>query len=344
MGKILGNSPPKRFNDTCYEKKLGVDVMKFLVTGVTGFIGSYFAKYVIKNYPDIIVVGVTRNTSQKHFMRISEILNHPRFQLYFADFAKDDLGEVMEDVDYVFHFGAKTFVDHSIRDPAPFIESNIVGTYRILEAERVNAKKLKMHFQISTDEVYGQILEGAYKEDARLNPRNPYAATKAAADMLSLSYYNTYGLPVIITRTENNYGPYQHPQKAIPTFVRCALENKPLPVYGDGKHSRMWLHVEDHVRGLLHLISYGKAGEIYHIAGEQELQNIELAKRVLRILDKPEDMIQFVPDYNIRPGHDRRYALNTEKIRATGWKPLIPLDVGLKETVLWYKNHPEWLQ
>lgn len=315
---------------------------KFLVTGVKGFIGSYFARYVIKNYPDVSIVGIARDSNQKHLARIQEILDNPRFHLYLADFAKDDLSEVMEDVEYVFHFGAKTFVDHSIRDPAPFIESNVVGTYRILEAERVNAKKLKMHFQISTDEVYGAILSGAYKEDAPLNPTNPYSATKAAADMLCLSYYNTYKLPIIITRTENNYGPFQHPQKVMPVFTRKALANEPLPVYGDGKHSRMWLHVEDHVRGVLHLMEHGEAGEIYHIAGEQELQNLELAKRILRILGKPEDMIEFVPDFNIRPGHDRRYALDTTKIRATGWEPTISLDEGIKQTVEWYRDNSWW--
>ena len=315
---------------------------KFLVTGVKGFIGSYFAKYVIKNYPDASIVGVARNSNQKHWERLKGILHNERFQVYHADFVRDDLSEVMEDVDYVFHMGAKTFVNHSIRDPLPFIKSDVVGTYRILEAERVNAKNLKMHFQVSTDEVYGAILSGAYKEDAPLNPTNPYAATKAAADMLCVSYFNSYKLPIIITRTENNYGPFQHPQKVIPVFTKKALAGEPLPVYGDGKHSRMWLHCEDHCRALLHLMKHGKAGEIYHVAGGEELQNLELAHRILEILGKPEDLITFVPDANIRPGHDRRYALNTEKIRATGWKPTISLDDGLKKTVLWYKNHKEW--
>lgn len=314
---------------------------KFLCTGVLGFIGSYFAKYVIQNYPDVSVVGVARNTNQKHLARVKEIRGHPRFRLYYADIAKDDLSEVFEDIDYVYHFAAKTFVDHSIRNPDPFIQSNVVGTFKILEECR-QAKQLKMHFQISTDEVYGAILSGSYTEDAPLNPTNPYAATKAAGDMLAVSYYNTYNLPIIITRTENNYGPYQHPQKVMPVFVKKALADEPLPVYGDGKHRRMWLHCEDHVRALLHLMDHGSPGEIYHIAGAQELENLELAKRILRILGKPEDLIRFVPDFNIRPGHDRRYALNVEKLRATGWEPKYSLDEGLKQAVEWYKNHPEW--
>jgi len=313
-----------------------------IVTGCLGFIGSFFCKYALKNRPDISIVGIARNTNQKHLMRIKEILGNPRFSLYYADFARDNLSEAFEDAEYVVHFGAKTFVDHSIRDPTPFIQSNVVGTYRILEAERVNARNLKMHFQISTDEVYGAILTGSYKEDAPLNPTNPYSATKAAGDMLALSYFNTYKLPIIITRTENNYGPFQHPQKVLPVFTRKALADKSLPVYGDGKHSRMWLHVQDHCRAVLHLMEKGEAGEIYHIAGEQELQNLELAKTILRLLGKPEDLIAFVPDYNIRPGHDRRYALNVEKLRAIGWKPTVSLDEGLKQTVEWYKNNPDW--
>ena len=315
--------------------------MRFLVTGVLGFIGSYFAKYTIKNYPKVSIVGIARNTNQKHLARIKEIIEHSRFRLHYADFAKDDLSEVFEDIDYVIHFGAKTFVDHSIRKPDPFIQSNVVGTFKILEECR-QSKRLKMHFQISTDEVYGAILKGSYKEDAPLNPTNPYSATKAAGDMLAISYYNTYKLPVIITRTENNYGPYQHPQKVMPVFVRKALDNEPLPVYGDGKHRRMWLHVEDHCQAVLHLMEHGETGEIYHIAGEQELENLELAKRILRILGKPEDLIKFIPDFDIRPGHDRRYALNVEKLRATGWTPKYSLDEGLKQAVEWYKNNQWW--
>lgn len=316
--------------------------IKILVTGCKGFIGSYFCKYVVENFKKVSVVGVARNTNQKHLARIEPILKNPRFNLYYADFAKDCLSDVIEDIDYVFHFGALTFVDYSIRDPGPFIQSNVVGTYRILEAERINAKNLKCHFQISTDEVYGAILSGAYKEDAPLNPTNPYSATKAAGDMLCLSYYNTYGLPIIITRTENNYGPWQHPQKVMGVFTKKALNNESLPVYGDGKHSRMWLHVKDHVRGIIHLASEGKIGEIYHIAGSKELTTLELAEKVLGTLGKPKNLIEFVPDEKIRPGHDRRYALNTEKIRATGWKPIVPLEEGLTETINWYKNHPEW--
>lgn len=317
---------------------------KILVTGVLGFIGSYFAKYIIANYPEYTVVGINRNSDQRNLRRLDGILNHPKFRLVFCDTSKDDVTELFEDVDYAVNFAAKTFVDHSIRDPEPFIQSNIVGTFRLLEAAR-KAKQLKKFVQVSTDEVYGQILEGAYKEDAPLNPRNPYASTKAAADLLCLAYFNSYKLPIIITRTENNYGPYQHPQKAIPTFIKKALDCEPLPIYGDGKHRRMWLHVEDHCTAILVLLERGAVGNIYHVAGEQELENLELAKMILAYLGwtKTDSMIKFVPDTNIRPGHDRRYALNSDKIRALGWVPKFPLELGIYSTIQWYANNQWWL-
>jgi len=314
---------------------------KAIVTGALGFIGSHLSKLLIKE-TDFDVIGINRNSSQKNMERIASLKNEKRFTMYHADFAKDNLDDVMDGVDYVFHLGAKTFVDHSISDPEPFIVSNVVGTYNMLETCR-KSRSLKKYFQISTDEVYGSILSGAYKEDSPLNPSNPYAATKASADMLVQSYHNTYGIPTVITRTENNYGPFQHPQKALPTFVRNAMANEPIPVYGDGKHRRMWLHVDDHCRALVHLIKNGKPGEIYHVAGEQELENIELAKMILRILGKPETAYKLVPDFNIRPGHDRRYALDVTKLKATGWKPTRSLEEGLASAVKWYKDNPEWM-
>jgi dTDP-glucose 4,6-dehydratase len=313
---------------------------KCLVTGALGFIGSYFIKLILREY-NANVVGLARSSNQKHLLRLGRDIKDPKFSLYYADFAKDSLSEVFEGITHVFHFGAKTFVNHSIRDPQPFIDSNVVGTYRLLEEAR-KSETLKKFFQVSTDEVYGAILNGSYKENSPLNPTNPYSATKAAADMLAVSYYNTYKVPIIITRTENNYGPYQHPQKVMPVFVKKALRNEPLPVYGDGKHSRMWLHVEDHCRAIIHLSKYGKAGEIYHVAGEQELTNLELAKTILRELRKPEDLIEFIPDEQIRPGHDRRYALNVDKLKNLGWKPIYDINRGIKEVLYWYVTHEDW--
>ena len=311
--------------------------MKILVTGVTGFIGSHFGRLALGGGHNVI--GFARQSDTRNIRRIEDYQHSSRFRLVYGDLTGDISG-LLEGADAVVHFAARTFVDHSILDPEPFIQSNIVGTYKLLEQAR--KYQPKRYLQVSTDEVYGAILEGSYKEDARLNPTNPYASTKAAADMLCLSYWNTYKLPIIITRTENNYGPWQHPQKAMPVFVRHALQNEKLPVYGDGKHRRMWLHVEDHCRAILHLLEKGAPGEIYHVAGEEELENAELARRILDILGKPPGLISFVPDHNIRPGHDRRYALDVTKLRNTGWKPSHTLKDGLEKTIVWYKNHPEW--
>ena len=311
--------------------------MKLFVTGITGFIGSHFGRMALTAGHD--VVGLARQSDTRNISRIEDYQASPRFRLVYGDLTADISG-LLEGVEAVVNFAARTFVDHSILDPEPFIQSNIVGTYKLLEQAR--KYKPKLYVQVSTDEVYGAILDGAYKEDARLNPTNPYSSTKAAADMLCVSYWNTYKLPIIITRTENNYGPWQHPQKAIPVFVAKALKGEKLPVYGDGKHRRMWLHVEDHCAAILHLLEHGNAGEIYHVAGEEELENVELAKHVLDILGKPHSLISFVPDHDVRPGHDRRYALDVTKLRATGWKPSHALREGLEETVMWYKNHPEW--
>lgn len=315
--------------------------MKILVTGCLGFIGSYFVRYILRKYDDIEVVGLNRNSNTKNRKRLEDAWDNPRFNMYYADFAKDNITEAFQGVDVVVHFGAKTFVDYSIKDPKPFIDSNIVGTYKILEEVR-RSRTANRYVQVSTDEVYGSILKGAYKEDSRPNPTNPYAATKMAADSLVLSYHNSYGIDTIITRTENNYGEYQGTEKVFPVFVGKALRNEKLPVYGDGLHRRMWLYVEDHCSAIMHLLYKGKAGEIYHVAGEEELTNIELAKKILMIVGRPDDQYKLVPDHDIRPGHDRRYALNCDKIHATGWKAKWSIDKGFKKTVDWYCNNQWW--
>ena len=316
--------------------------MRILVSGVMGFIGSYFAKWCMLNNKDIEIVGVNRLTNNKNLKRLEPILDDNRFTMHFLDIIKDPLSDAFQDVDVVVNFAAKTFVDYSIQNAGPFVQSNLVGTFNMLEEAR-HSKSVKLFIHVGTDEVYGAILEGAYKEDSRLNPSNPYAATKAGADMLVVSYKNTYGMPVIITRTENNYGPFQGREKVIPTFVRKTLNNEPLPVFGDGKHRRQWLFVEDHCTAIMHLIDHGSPGQIYHIAGSQELENLELARRILKIMDKPEN-IKFIPDHDARPGHDRRYALDSSKIRATGWEPQWSLDKGLEYSVKWYMNNLWWSQ
>ena len=322
--------------------------MKLLVTGCMGFIGSHFVKETLKNHPEVSIIGLTRNSTPHHKYRLPEIHRGEKFELRYADLTGDISG-LLEGVDVVVNFAAKTFVDHSIKDPEPFIRSNILGTYNLLEEAR--RYRPKLFLQVSTDEVYGSILEGAYTETAPLNPTNPYSSTKAAADMLVVSYGNTYKLPYIITRTENNYGHYQHSQKVFPTFVKKALAGEPLPVYGDGKHRRMWLRVEDHCKAIWHLINWqlegrgeGLENRIFHIAGEQELENLQLAEMILEALGKPKDQIKFIEDHNIRPGHDRRYALDVEKLKRTGWAPEWSLQAGIRDAVEWYRDNLWWLE
>jgi dTDP-glucose 4,6-dehydratase len=323
---------------------------KILVTGASGFIGSAFVRYVLKNYEkDITIRALVRNTNQRNLLRLKHynfIENCERtgqLQIINGDLL-GDISDVCEHVDWVVNFAAKTFVDHSIRDSLPFIEANIIGTYRLLEDARRN--KVKRFLQVSTDEIYGPASEAPFDENAKINPTNPYSASKAGADALAISYAHTYKLHTTITRTENNFGFWQHPQKALPVFVKAANENRPIPLYGDGLHVRQWLYVDDHVTGILKLLEKEDltAGEVFNIAACHELTNLELAKKILRYCGKPEDRIQFIPDEVIRPGHDRRYALSSNKIRNLGWEPKTSLDVGLAESVAWYLENPWWLE
>lgn len=328
--------------------------MHVLVTGGRGFIASSlvraWAKDKFDDKTNITHLTVfARNTNDWTRTRLEDIhvrgmLESGRLRIVYGDL-NSDISGLCEGCDAVLHLAAKTFVDHSIKDPMPFVETNVVGTMRLLE--EANRQKVKAFIHISTDEVYGQILEGAYTEDAAINPRNPYAASKAGADALTISYHHTYShMWTAVTRTENNYGPYQHPQKAIPVFVSKALNNHPIPVYGDGKHVRQWLHVDDHVQALLFMLNNWQSmpgGEVWHVAGNQELTNIDLATKICNILGVPDTLIKLIDDMGIRPGHDRRYALNCDKLKKYGWEPKIDLDSGLRNTVDWYKNHRTWL-
>lgn len=314
--------------------------MRILVTGITGFIGAHFAKYVLQQDREIQVIGFGRNSAQSNLARLDMIpyLHRNRLKLVFGDLC--DVSGICEHIDVVVNFAAKTFVDHSLKDAKPFVQSNIIGAMNIMDDARNYG--VKRFVQVSTDEVYGQILTGAYKEDALLQPRNPYSWAKACADLYAIQLHRTYGFPVIITRTENNFGPFQHRQKVLPTFVRTALANQPLPVYGDGMHVRCWLHVNEHCKAIWHLIQHGLLGEVYHVAGEDELTNLALADVILSVLGKGRDMIRFVPDHDIRPGHDRRYALDCSKLRAIGFEIKQDLRTLLAETVLWYSANKEW--
>jgi dTDP-glucose 4,6-dehydratase len=304
------------------------------------------------------VVAFVRHTEHRNLQRLThsqyvkEGIENGKCRIVYGDLLGDISG-LTEGCDAVVNFAARTYVDHSLRDPLPFIEANVLGTYRMLEDARRN--KVKRFVQISTDEVYGSILEGSYKEDARINPTNPYAASKAGADALAISYAHSFGMWTAITRTENNAGPWQHPQKVFPTFVKAALEGRRLPVYGDGKHRRQWLYVEDHVEAVLMLLKADvEPGQVFHVAGNQELENLELAKRILDVMDSSlksfpnkgadfESRLEFLDDHNVRPGHDRRYSLCCEKMKVLGWEPKVSLDECIKKTTNWYLDNEWWL-
>ena len=321
-----------------------------LVTGARGFIGSVLCKMLLTN--GYTVTAFVRDSNPWTKPRLEEhdliksFIAQGKLKLIQGDL-NGDISGICEGIDVVYNLAARTFVDHSIRHAEPFVKSNVVGTVNILEEAR--RQKVPAYFQISTDEVYGQILEGYHDETAPICPRNPYAASKAGADAFVISYAHTYNMWTCVTRTENNYGPFQHPQKVFPNFVGKALQDKSLPVYGDGKHIRQWLHVCDHAQALIDLYEKGflakkiNSGEVFHIAGKQEITNTELAQRILSELNKPLHKIVYIEDHDIRPGHDKRYALTCDKIKdAVGWTPSVSLDEGFKETVLWYKENPEW--
>lgn len=327
--------------------------MRILVTGVYGFIGSYFTKYLLSTDPNVHITGFGRLGEQTNAQRLIGLApaQYTRLKLVHGDLCDHKaLSGLCEGIDVVINFAARTFVDHSLKDRLPFIYSNIIGADNLMED--ATRYKVKCFVQVSTDEVYGQIFEGSYREDALLQPRNPYSWSKACADLCALQRHRTYGFPVIVTRTENNFGPYQHRQKALPVFVRCALAGEPIPVYGDGMHVRCWLHVREHCRAIWHLVKRSLQveptwpdpifGEVFHIAGEEEMTNLELARTVLRVLGKPEDRIKHIDDHNIRPGHDRRYALDCTKLKSVGFTIDQNLQCLLAETIKWYAEYPEW--
>ncbi len=313
--------------------------MKILITGARGFIGSAFARRLISEGKHEIVAFARPSSN------ISELRLVPNasYKTQYGDLLGDISG-LCEGVDVVVHFAAKTHVDHSIKDATPFIMSNVVGTSRLLEEAK--RQKVKGFITISTDEVYGQILHGSYSETAPINPRNPYAASKAGADAITLAYHHTYGMWTAVTRTENNFGPFQHSQKAIPTFIKKAMNNEPLPVYGDGKHVRQWLYVDDHVNALCMMIeSYQSMppGEVWHIAGQQELTNTYLAQMIIELTGS-KSKIEYIEDHDIRPGHDRRYSLSCDKIKKQlNWTPTISIKEGLDKLYGWYLDYgKEW--
>jgi dTDP-glucose 4,6-dehydratase len=314
-------------------------MVEVLVTGGAGFIGSNFVRYALATRPDWRVTTLDKLTYAGRLENLRDVLDDPRHVFVRGDIADATVAApLVRAAEIVVHFAAETHVDRSILSAGAFITTDVFGTFVLLEAAR-EAPRLRRFVQISTDEVYGSVSSGASRETDELRPRNPYAATKAGADRLAYSYWATFGVPVIVTRASNNYGPNQFPEKVIPLFITNALDDRPVPLYGDGLNVRDWLHVTDHCRALDLLIDAGVTGEVYNIGGGNEVANLELTRRILALAGRPESLIQPVAD---RPGHDRRYALDTSRIRALGWRPEIPFDDGLRDTVRWYRDHEWW--
>jgi dTDP-glucose 4,6-dehydratase len=310
-----------------------------LVTGGAGFIGSNFVHHALSTHPDWSIVTLDKLTYAGRLENLQDAMSNPRHRFVRGDVAdKTVAGPLVADADIVVHFAAETHVDRALLDAGTFIQTDVVGTFVLLEAAR-HAPKLRRFVQISTDEVYGSVREGFSRETDELRPRNPYSATKAAADRLAYSYWATYDVPVVVTRASNNYGPNQFPEKVIPLFITNAIDDRPLPLYGDGRQVRDWLHVRDHCRALDLLIERGHSGETYNIGGGHEVENIDVSHQILELVGRPPALVKPVAD---RLGHDRRYALDTTRVRDLGWRPEVAFADGLRDTVEWYRKNEWW--
>lgn len=315
--------------------------MKILVTGGAGFIGSNFILYMLKKYPDYKIVNLDALTYAGNLENLKEIENNPNYKFVKGDICDRELiNDLTKDIDAIVHFAAESHVDRSIMDSGFFVKTNVLGTQVLLEGARTNGN-IRFH-HISTDEVFGSLgLEyPAFNEKTPYDPRSPYSASKAGSDHLVRAYYHTHGLPITISNCSNNYGPYQFPEKLIPLFITNLMEEKKVPVYGDGLQIRDWIHVDDHNEGVDLILHKGKIGETYCLGGDCEKTNMEITKKILELMDKDESYIEYVKD---RPGHDRRYAIDFSKIEnELGWQPKYDFEQGLKETVKWYKENEEW--
>jgi dTDP-glucose 4,6-dehydratase len=313
-----------------------------LVTGGMGFIGSNFVRYLLREHPTAGVVNLDKVTYAGNARNLADVAEDPRYSFVRADVCDaNTVAEVLaaHQADQIVHFAAETHVDRSILEAGDFIRTNVEGTRVLLDAARKAGVRRFLH--VSTDEVYGSLgASGAFTEASPLQPNSPYAASKTGADVLVRAYHATFGLPAIITRTCNNYGPYQFPEKFIPLMIVNAFRGEPLPIYGDGLYVREWLHAEDHCRALATVLAVGRVGEVYNIGSGEERANLEVAREILRLTERPETLLTHVKD---RPGHDRRYALDHSKIHTElGWKPEIPFATGLRDVVEWYRRHEAW--
>ncbi len=312
--------------------------MKLFVTGGAGFIGSNFVRWMLRRNSDLQIVNFDKLTYAGNLENLRELEGNARYRFVRGDVANAaEVEEAMRGCDAAVHFAAETHVDRSIRDAFEFLRTNLQGTYVMLEAARKLG--IKRYVQISTDEVYGSLPEGAADEQGHIQPNSPYAASKAGADHLVRSYHVTFGLPCLVVRASNNYGPYQFPEKFLPLLITNAMDNQSLPIYGDGKYVREWLFVEDFCSAIELVLSKGTVGQIYNVGSEVHKINLDVVQAVLKRMGKPETLVRHVQD---RPGHDRRYAIVSNKVRALGWKPSCTFEEGLDRTIAWYQANEAW--
>ena len=313
--------------------------MRILVTGGAGFIGSHLVRRLLESGRHR-VVNLDALKYSGNLSNLTDVATHPGYTFVRADICDQPaVKAVLRDhrIEGIINCAAETHVDRSILDPGAFARTDVVGTGILLEEARQHG--VQRYLQVSTDEVYGSVEQGSSKEDDRLEPRSPYSASKAGGDLLVLSYWTTYRFPVLITRGSNTYGPNQYPEKFIPLFITNAIENEPLPLYGDGRNCRDWLSVSDHAAGIQHVFEQGEPGTVYNLGGGNERENVTVAEQILAALGKPRSLIRFVED---RPGHDRRYAIDCARLRGLGWRPEVPFEEGLRQTVEWYRTHDQW--
>jgi dTDP-glucose 4,6-dehydratase len=314
-----------------------------LVTGGCGFIGSEFVRLQLLSYPDVHVVNLDKLTYAGNLENLAAVQNDPRYEFVRGDIADRELIDSLlarRSFDGVVNFAAESHVDRSLLDSGPFVRTNIVGTQVLLDAcRKVNVPR---YVQVSTDEVYGSLgATGFFTEETPLAPNSPYSASKAAADMLVRAYHHSFGFPAVVTRCSNNYGPYQFPEKLLPLFITNLFEDKQVPVYGSGQNVRDWIHVTDHCRGIDAALRRGRPGEVYNFGGRTEKTNLEITHLLLDLIGKPRSLIRYVTD---RPGHDLRYAIDCAKSeRELGWRPEVPFDQGLQDTIEWYRGHGDWV-
>jgi dTDP-glucose 4,6-dehydratase len=316
--------------------------MNLLVTGGAGFIGSNFVRYILDKYPEYRVINLDKLTYAGNLENLTGVEKDPRYAFEKGDICdktRVQMCIVRYEIDAIVHFAAESHVDRSILGASEFVQTNIAGTNVLLEV--VKEMRIKRFLQVSTDEVYGSLgATGLFTEETSLHPNSPYSASKASADMLALAYHHTFDLPIVVTRCSNNYGPYQFPEKLIPLMIANALNDKPLPVYGDGMNVRDWLHVKDHCTAIDTVFHRGRVGEVYNVGGNNEKPNIEIVKLILQNLNKPESLITYVKD---RLGHDRRYAIDSSKIQnELSWTPSYTFERGIAETVKWYTSNKQW--